>query len=170
MNSPEGRAERSKRKSACPKARDFFKIDHVKNARPLALAVLLAISACTTVPRSSTSDDAAAKTFRTTANVANLYAYREPGLLGAAVGWDVALDGRTLGLLTSGTYIFRQVQPGRHIVSRLQIVKPIVLAGGRNYFFLLAPSLAASETKFVEVSEEEGRAALSKLARVITLY
>ena len=108
--------------------------------------------------------------FRTTPNAAGLYVYRKPGLLGAAVGWDIALDGRTLGVLTGGTYVFREVEPGRHILSRLQIVQPIQLAAGRSYFFRIAPSLAASETKFVEVSEREGRAAVSKLTRVITLY
>lgn len=108
--------------------------------------------------------------FRTNPNKAGLYVYRKPGLLGAAVGWDVALDGRTLGVLTGGSYIFREVEPGRHTLSRLQIVQPIQLAAGRNHFFSIAPSLAASETKFVEVSEREGRAAVSNLTRVVTLY
>lgn len=102
--------------------------------------------------------------------MANLYVYRESALIGAAVGWDVALDGRALGLLTSGTYILHEAQPGQHTLSRLQIVKPIRLEAGRNYFVRIAPSLAASETKCVEVSEGEGRAAVLKLSRVVTLY
>src|SRR5438067_5062542 len=114
--------------------------------------------------------DSAAKTFRIKPNVANLYIYRESGLLGAAVGWDVLLDGRTVGVLTSGSYIFSEVQPGQHMLSRLQTAKPVRLEPGRNYFFHIAPSIAASESKFVEVSEQEGRSAVSKLPRLITFY
>jgi len=143
---------------------------YVKNAHALALLAVVVTSGCTTVPRSSVSEDSAAKMFRTSPNTAGLYVYRKFGLLGAAVGWDIALDGRTLGVLTGGTYVFREVEPGRHTLSRLQIVQSIQLAAGRNYFFSIAPSLALSETKFVEVSEREGRAAVSRLSRVITLY
>ena len=37
-------------------------------------------------------------------------------------------------------------------------------------FVLIAPSFAESMTKFVEVPEQEGRAAVSKLPRVTSLY
>jgi hypothetical protein len=141
------------------------------NRFTISLVILLMIVGCVTrVPHSSVSEDAAAKTFQTTPKMANLYVYREPRFYGSKVGWDVAVDGRTLGVLTSGTYIFREVEPGRHILSRLQIVKPIYLAAGRNYFFRIDPSFAESMTKFVEVSEQGGRAAVSKLPRVTTLY
>ena len=89
---------------------------------------------------------------------------------GSRVGWDIVLDGRTLGVLTSGSYIFHAVEPGRHILSRMQIVKPIQLAPGHNHFVVIAPSFAESMTKFVEVPEQKGRAAVSKLSRVTTLY
>ncbi|MBV9008825.1 MAG: DUF2846 domain-containing protein [Verrucomicrobia bacterium] len=146
---------------------------HVKVyfALTVSAAVLCFGGGCASVPKASSTEDLQAKTFQTKPGVANLYVYREPGLLlGAAVGWDVNLDGRTLGLLTIGTYIFSEVQPGQHTLSRLQTVKPIRLEAGRNYFFRLAPSLAASETKFVEVPETKGRTAVTKLSRVVTLY
>ena len=130
----------------------------------------LLLNGCANVPHASSADDSAAKTFRIKPNVANLYIYRESGLLGAAVGWDVLLDGRTVGVLTSGSYIFSEVQPGQHMLSRLQTAKRVRLEPGRNYFFRIAPSIAASESKFVEVSEQEGRSAVSKLPRLITFY
>ena len=86
------------------------------------------------------------------------------------MGWDVALDGRALGLLTSGTYILHEVQSGQHTLSRLQIVKPIRLEAGRNYFVRSAPSLAASETKFLEVSEREGRGGNFKAFQALLLF
>jgi hypothetical protein len=136
----------------------------------IALATLFSLNACTTVPHSSSAEDSAAKTFSTNPNMANLYVYRESALIGAAVGWDVALDGRALGLLTSGTYILHEVQSGQHTLSRLQIVKPIRLEAGRNYFVRSAPSLAASETKFLEVSEREGRGGNFKAFQALLLF
>jgi hypothetical protein len=48
---------------------------------------------------------------------------RESALIGAAVGWDIALDGRTLGLLTSGTYILHHYQ-SRRLSSYAKMLEP----------------------------------------------
>ena len=79
-------------------------------------------------------------------------------------------DGRTLAVLTTGTYVFHEVEPGQHTLSRLQDVSPIRLDAGHNHFVHFGASLSASGTSFREVSEQEGRTAVSKLPRVITLY
>lgn len=128
------------------------------------------LAGCTTVPHSTLSEDAAAKTFQTKPNVANLYIYRESSFVGAAVGWDVLLDGRTLAVLTTGTYVFTEVEPGQHTLSQLQDVFPIRLDASRNNFIRLEPTLLSSGTRFRQVSEQQGRDEISKLPRVITLY
>jgi hypothetical protein len=137
----------------------------------MALLTVLVTGGCVTrVPHTGVGDDSAAKTFRTTPNMTNLYINRERMFYGSRVGWDVGLDGRVFGVLTIGSYVFRAVEPGRHILSRLQSAQEIQLAAGRNYFFSFAPSFSESMTKFVEVPEQQGRAAVAKLPRVTTLY
>ena len=136
----------------------------------LTLCAVMALVGCTTVPHASVSDDAAAKTFATKRSVANLYVFRERSMVGAAVGWDVSLDGRAFTVLTTGTYAFHEVSPGQHILSRSEDVQPFHFEAGRNYFIRFAPSLSMTGTKLQAVPEAEGRAAVAQLPRVITIY
>jgi hypothetical protein len=92
-------------------------------------------------------------------------------MVGAAVGWDVSLDGRTFAVLTTGTYAFREVPAGQHVFSRYdQDIQLFQFEAGHNYFIRFAPSLSTTGTKFQAVSEAEGRAAVTQLSRVITFY
>lgn len=138
----------------------------------LTLALLsVMMTSCTTVPHSSPVEDATAKAFRTNPHSANLYIFRERGFLGARVGWDVALDGRTLAVLTTGTYVVREIEPGQHTLSRRESVFPIRLDAGHNHFVRFEASLTAPDgTTFREVSEQEGKGVVLNLPRVVTLY
>ncbi|HPA21219.1 MAG TPA: DUF2846 domain-containing protein [Verrucomicrobiae bacterium] len=139
--------------------------------KSIALTLLLAVlTGCTTVPHMNQSEDAAAKTFRTKPDVANLYIFRERSIVGAAVGWEIALDGRTLGVLTSGTFVFREIPPGRHVLSRMSDIGEFHFEAGQNYFIHFAPTISWTGTKFQQISEEAGRAAIRNLSRVISAY
>jgi hypothetical protein len=56
------------------------------------------------------------------------------------------------------------------LITRSLEETPLVGQSKNNYFVLIAPSFAESMTKFVEVPEQQGRAAVSKLPRVTILY
>ena len=132
------------------------------------LSVIL--TSCAIVPQSNPSEDTAAKTFQTNPKVANLYIYRDRKLIGFSVGWSVILDGRTLAVLARGTYILAEVEPGQHTLASSVDVSSIHLVAGHNYFVHYGTPLSPSETCLRQVSEQEGRAEISKFSRVITLY
>jgi len=67
------------------------------------------------------------------------------------------------------SYVFLQVEPGQHfLVTGVGVIpiKVIRLEAGRTYFL----KADFSGTKWDEVSEQEGRADISKLKRVKTFY
>ncbi len=123
----------------------------------LIIIASLFATACTTVLHSTSQEDAASKAFTTKPGVANLYMFRDNRIWGAGVGWDVTLDGHLLGLLPTRTYMFREVQPGKHELVRNQAVFSISVSAGSNYF------VRARSYSLEQVSEQEGRAVVSKL-------
>ena len=130
----------------------------------IIFSLALYLSACTTVPYSTPQEHAAAKTFATKPGVANLYLYRDNRLAGVAVGWDVTLDGRMLGLLTAQSYMLREVPPGKHVLFRTQSIHPLELTPGRNYF------VRVGARSFEQVPDSEGRRIIPKLKRVDTPF
>ena len=79
------------------------------------------------------------------------------------------LDGRVIAKFAPASYVFLQVEPGQHfLVTGVGVIpiKVIRLEAGRTYFL----KADFSGTKWDEVSEQEGRADISKLKRVKTFY
>ena len=85
--------------------------------RPLAvLAIASALAACTTVPPGDARRDAALKSFAAAPGMAGIYVHRgPPGGVGSPMHVDV--DGTPLGRTVPGTYLYRDVAPGRHVVA-----------------------------------------------------
>lgn len=50
------------------------------------------------------------------ADEAIIYVYREPGMFGAALAWDILVDGESVGTVHQGTYLWHRVPPGEHTV------------------------------------------------------
>jgi len=101
--------------------------------------------------------------------MANLYLYRKPAFTYAVATVQLELDGRPIAKLAPASYVFRQVEPGQHfLVTGVGVIpiKVLRLEAGRTYFL----KADFSGSKWDEVSEQEGRADLSKLKRVKTLY
>lgn len=124
-------------------------------------AVLLA-AGCASVPMASETADAQAKAFTVSADKANLYIYRNESM-GAAVKMPVLIDGQTVGDTAAKTYIFRQVTPGKHLVtsktendSNLEVH---AIAGKNHYVWQeVKMGVMSARSKLHEVDEATGRA------------
>lgn len=125
------------------------------------LIVALAISGCASVPMGDPKKDAQAKTFAVAQDKAGIYIYRNESM-GAAVKMDVAIDNQVVGQTAANTYFYKEVTPGKHIVSStaentdtLEVeVKP-----GRLAFIWqeVKMGLLYARNKLHLVSEEEGK-------------
>lgn len=82
--------------------------------RPLAIAVTLA--ACAGVPMGDPQRDAALKAFAPAPGTAGLFVFRQPAS-GIGDAMHVLVDGTPLGRTRPGTYVYREVAPGRHVVA-----------------------------------------------------
>lgn len=103
----------------------------------LALVVLtLAMGGCASVPMGDPQADAALKTFTPKPGKASLYVYRHE-TFGAAIKMTVLLDGRLLGDTASKTYLYAELDPGKHqLISKTEndSVLDIEVAAGNNYY------------------------------------
>jgi hypothetical protein len=101
---------------------------------------------------------------------ANLYLYRKPNFIPYGLATiQLELDGRPLAKFAPASYVFRQVEPGMRFLvtgAATMPIKVLRLEVGRTYFF----KTDFSGSKWDEVSEQVGRADISKLKRVNTLY
>lgn len=82
----------------------------------MSLAVVAALSGCASVPMGDPARDAAAKTFTVPADKAGIYVFRNESM-GAAVRMDVAIDGQPIGQTAAKTYLYKEVAPGRRVVT-----------------------------------------------------
>ena len=87
------------------------------------LAVCLVLSAAlagcaASVPMSDPAADTAAKTFRAPTDKAGLYVYRNESL-GLGLKLRVMLDGQILGETAAKTYFYRELPPGKHVLSSM---------------------------------------------------
>ena len=81
----------------------------------IAIALLLLVSGCASVPMASKEDDAAAKTFRAPSDKGRIYVYRNESM-GGAVKIPITLDGKLEGSTAKQTYFIFDVSPGSHEV------------------------------------------------------
>lgn len=81
----------------------------------VAVALLLLVSGCASVPMASKEADAAAKSFRAPSDKARIYVYRNE-FMGGAVKIPITLDGKLVGSTVKNTYLMFDVNPGAHEV------------------------------------------------------
>jgi len=82
----------------------------------LSVATTLFLTACASVPMATPEADTAAKAYKTNPAKANLYIYRNESM-GAAVKMPILLDNVSVGDTAAKTYIFRQIDPGTHVIT-----------------------------------------------------
>lgn len=145
---------------------------HFKNFRRFSVvAVLLAsmlFAGCASVPMASKEEDAAAKAFKApAADKAGVYIYRDSNF-GAAVKKLVSLDGKALFQSAPKTYIYTEVQPGKHTVSTESEfgdnTLDFVAEAGKNQFFrnYIKMGVFVGGANLEAVSEEDGKSGVQE--------
>ena len=121
------------------------------------------LTGCATVPMASLEDDKARKEFSNPSqDVAGLYIYRN-STFGGALKKTVYIDGEIIGESAPMTYFYRQIQPGRHVLSTESEFSDNFFAldakGGENYYvhqyMKLGVFVGGANLKLV--SQEEGK-------------
>lgn len=109
-----------------------------------------------------TSADAAAKTFKVSANKSGIYVYRNE-TMGAAITMDLFIDGKPLGQTGAKTYAYVEVDPGTHkILSKAEnedLLELNTLAGKLYYVWQeVKMGLMYARNKLSLVDEKTGQA------------
>jgi hypothetical protein len=133
----------------------------------LTLAVSSAcISGCGAVlgPMASKSIEQA-QSFTPPPGQSGVYVIRTWNIVGAAVTWEVSLDGVLLGQIPNDSYIYATVPPGTHNVSVIyQLVDTSFKTEvGKSYFFVISLSNSGSAQ---QLSDEEGRKYVKKMKMI----
>jgi hypothetical protein len=71
------------------------------------------LGGCASVPMADPAQDAALKTFTAKPGKSAIYVYRNE-TFGAAIKMTVLLDGKLMGDTASKTYLYAEVDPGKH--------------------------------------------------------
>ena len=82
----------------------------------LATVITYGLIGCASVPMGDVKQDATLKTFPIPVDKAGVYIYRNESI-GAAVKMDVELNGKAIGQTAANTYLYKEVEPGKHIIS-----------------------------------------------------
>lgn len=91
----------------------------LKKLIPLGVSLLI-LAGCASVPMGDPQRDAELKTFSAPQEKAAIYVYRNESM-GGAVKMPVTLDGKVLGDTAAKTYLYSEVDPGRHqLVSKAE--------------------------------------------------
>ncbi len=130
------------------------------------------LASCATVPMASLSEDTEAKEFAPPPGKASVYVTRT-SLLGAAVVFQVVLDGKVMGGLAQNTYHRFVVEPGSHSVAiftnESQDAANFTAEEGKNYFFSAEPQMGwgSARAKVKVLDEDKGKENVlgSKLAQ-----
>lgn len=78
--------------------------------------IALSLAGCASVTLGDATQDERLKTFAVTTGKTGIYIFRNE-TLGAATKMDVAIDGQSVGQTAANTYLFKQVNPGQHVIS-----------------------------------------------------
>jgi len=110
--------------------------------------VFLGLSACSSVPKASSSLDQQAKLFKTHPQKSNLYIYR--GDEDSSVEMQLEVDGQLVATSVGLTFIKLEVEPGRHkIMSYADNEDRLMIAAlkGKNYFVYQSVETSGGRTR-----------------------
>lgn len=135
-------------------------------------AIVLVVSGCASVPMGDAKQDAALKTFTVTPGKAGIYIYRNESM-GAAVKMDVAVDGQPIGQTASKTYLFKEVAPGKHVVTssaeNTDTLEVDAKSGTLSYVWQeVKMGLLYARTKLHLVPESEGKKGVQETTLAVT--
>lgn len=125
------------------------------------LVLSVALVGCASVPMGDAKQDAALKTFSAKSDKAGIYIYRNESI-GAAIRMDVAVDGAPIGQTAAKTYLYKDVAPGKHVVTSTAEntdTLEIDAVAGKLYYIWQEVKIGfmMARTKLNLVTEEEGK-------------
>lgn len=131
---------------------------------------VLALTACASVPMAPPDSDRVAKAFATAPDKANLYVYRNEHL-GATIRLPVLIDGVSAGNTAAMTYIYRQLEPGSHVLTSKgenDATLAVDLQPGQNYFVWqeVKVGMWSARTQLHLVDTAKGEAGVGESQRV----
>ncbi len=132
----------------------------------LASTLIVLLSGCASVPMASAERDSQAKTFTVKPGFSNIYVYRNESF-GAALKFDVELDGRFVGQTASNSYFVFEVQPGKHsLISKAEndsVLEVNAEAGKNNFVWQeVKMGLIIARNKLQIVDETTGKAGVAE--------
>lgn len=132
------------------------------------IAAALLISGCASVPMGDPKQDAALKAFAVAKEKAGIYIYRNE-TMGAAVKMDVAIDGQPIGQTAAKTYFYKEVSPGKHVISstaeNTDTIEVDAKPGTLTFIWQeVKMGLMYARNKLHLVSEEEGKRGVQETA------
>lgn len=141
----------------------------------LLLTVGTLLSACASVPMESVEKSNAAKQFSLPEKGnSGLYIYRDSFLgFGAALKKDIYVDDKFIGESAPDVFFYKSVKAGNHKISTESEFSNndlnIKTESGKNYFIrqYIRPGVFAGQAVLEQMSEEEGKKAVSKLDMAI---
>ena len=137
-----------------------------KSASVCAMALVVLLSGCVSVPMASMELDTVAKNFAVKPGKANIYVYRNE-TFGAAIKMPVVLDGKLVADTASRTYMLLEVSPGSHIVTSKtenDATVTVDAAAGRNYFIWqeVKMGMFAARSALHQVDDATGKAGIAE--------
>jgi PBP1b-binding outer membrane lipoprotein LpoB len=128
--------------------------------------VTLMFAGCASVPLAPQNEDQQAKTFTAKSNTAGLYIYRNE-TFGAANKLKVSIDGQEIGKTAAKTYFYKEVQPGKHVISsKAENTSELTVdaLAGKVYYIWQEVKLGAfsARTKLQLVDEATGQKGVSE--------
>jgi len=112
-------------------------------------------------PLGDAQQDEALKTFSIAPDKAGVYIYRNESM-GAAIRMDVELDGKPIGQTAAKTYLYKELTPGKHVISskaeNTDTVEVEAKAGTLLYIWQeVKMGILSARTKLRVVDEAQGR-------------
>ncbi|WP_288063558.1 DUF2846 domain-containing protein [Rodentibacter caecimuris] len=136
----------------------------------LGLSVVLFLTACAKEPIASQEEMVNAKQFKAPPkNKSALYVYRENHFGGYALRKAISIDGKEIGSLVRGTFLYTLLPPGQHRISTYSEFGrnhlDLSMKEGKNYFVKqeLKMGVFFAGAKLTEVSENQGKQDISQL-------
>lgn len=131
----------------------------------------LMLTGCASITMADPEKDATAKQFKAPENGnAGIYVYRNESF-GLAVPMDVEIDSKTIGTTMAKTYLYKEVPPGKHIVTskseNTHSIEVEAKPGALHYIWQeVKMGMMYARTKLHLVNEEQGKKGVieSKLA------
>jgi hypothetical protein len=138
----------------------------------LFILVAVFLTACSSLPKASMEQDAAAKSFALYKDKSTIYIYRNE-MFGAAIQMDVLVNNKPLGKTGPKTYFSLTVPPGKYSIiskSESDSILNLEVEAGKNYFVWqevkMGVLFARSLLQFVD--ESKGKSGVQECSLIST--